>query len=107
MDNLSTTSAMVHEILVNEPASRNSDNLLYYLICKMLLAEQGENIDTIGFGKLFLSLKGYGLPQFETVGRCRRKLQQEFPELQGLEKIRSGRMNLCENFKEFAMEGQI
>ena len=107
MDNLTTISALVQDILVNEPDSRDSDNLLFYLVCKKLLADQGEDIETMGFGKLFLSLKGYGLPQFETVGRCRRKLQQEFPELQASNDVRCGRMNQCDSFKEFAMEGLI
>ena len=105
MDNLSTTSALVQEILINESSSRNSDNLLFYLVCKKLLADQGKDIDGMKFGKLILSLKKFGLPQFETVGRVRRRLQRKYPELQANEEIRDGRMNQCENFKEFAIEG--
>ena len=107
MNNLTNASALVKEILTEEPAARDSDNLLFYLVCKKVLADHGKNIDTIGFGKLFLSLRQYGLPQFETVGRVRRKLQQTFPELLSSSDVRNGRMNHCDNFKEYAMEGMI
>lgn len=107
MNNLTNASALVKEILVEVPAARDSDNLLFYLVCKKVLADNGKNIDSMGFGKLFLSLHKYGLPQFETVGRVRRKLQQTFPELQSSSEVRSGRMNHCDSFKEFAMEGLI
>lgn len=105
MDNLTTVSALVQHILLSEPDSRNSDNLLFYLVCKKLLADQGEDIETMGFGKLFLSLKGYGLPQFETVGRCRRKLQQEFPELQCSIDVAMSRASSRESFAAFGREG--
>ncbi|MDY2957095.1 MAG: hypothetical protein SOR59_05765 [Lachnospiraceae bacterium] len=107
MNNLTNASALVKDILTENPAARDSDNLLFYLVCKKVLADHGKNIDTIGFGKLFLSLRQYGLPQFETVGRVRRKLQQTFPELQSSSDVRNGRMNHCDNFKEYAMEGMI
>lgn len=74
MNNLTNASALVKDILTENPAARDSDNLLFYLACKKILADHGKNIDTIGFGNLFLSLHKYGLPQFETVGRVRRKL---------------------------------
>ena len=105
MDNLTTVSALVQDILVNEPDSRNSDNLLFYLVCKKLLADQGEDIETMGFGKLFLSLTGYGLPQFETVGRCRRKVQQEFPELQCSLDVAMSRASSRDSFAAFGREG--
>lgn len=107
MNNLTNASALVKDILTENPAARDSDNLLFYLVCKKILADHGKNIDTIGFGNLFLSLHKYGLPQFETVGRVRRKLQQTFPELQSSSEVRTGRMNHCDSFKEFAMEGLI
>ncbi len=106
MDNLTTVSALVQNILVNEPDSRNSDNLLFYLVCKKLLADQGEDIETMGFGKLFLSLKGYGLPQFETVGRCRRKLQQEFPELHCSPAVAMTRASNRDAFTAYGKDGE-
>ncbi len=106
MDNLTTVSALVQDILTNEPDARNSDNLLFYLVCKKLLADQGEDIDSMLFGKLFLSLKGYGLPQYESVGRCRRKLQHEFPELQCSLEVGVSRASNMDSFADYGKDGE-
>ena len=107
MDNITTITALVQEILTNEPNSRNSDNLLFYLICKKLLLEQGKDIDTIEFGRLFLSLKAYGLPKFETVGRCRRRLQQEFPCYRCSDEVAMVKSLKEEEFRQFVTEGLV
>ncbi len=106
MNNLTNASALVKEILTEEPAARDSDNLLFYLVCKKVLADHGKNIDTIGFGKLFLSLRQYGLPQFETVGRVRRKLQQIFPELQCSPAVAMNRASGRDAFTNYAKDGE-
>lgn len=104
---IETTTALVKDILTVNPASRNSDNFLFYLVCKKLLDDQGIDVETIGFVKLFLSLPGYGIPQFETVGRVRRKLQQEFPELRCNETVGQARSASQDAFKDFALEGRM
>ncbi len=106
MDNLTTVSAIVKDVLTEDPATRDSDNLLFYVVCKRILAKQGEDIDTMTFGRLFLSLKGYGLPQFESVGRCRRKLQHEFPELQCSPKVAMSRALSMDTFSDYGREGE-
>ena len=106
MDNLTTVSALVQDIMVNEPDSRDSDNLLFYLVCKKILADHGKNIDTIGFGNLFLSLHKYGLPQFETVGRVRRKLQQTFPELHCSPAVAMTRASNRDAFTDYGKDGE-
>ena len=106
MNNLTNASALVKEILTEEPAARDSDNLLFYLVCKKVLADQGKNIDTMGFGKLFLSLRQYGLPQFETVGRSRRKLQETFPELQCSPAVAMNRASGRDAFTNYAKDGE-
>lgn len=106
MKELETTSALVKEILITNPSSRNSDNLLFYLVCKKILADHGKNIDEMGFTKLFLSLKEYGLPQFETVGRIRRKLQQTFPDLRCSLEVAINRGMNTDAFIEYAKEGE-
>ena len=63
---IESTTALVHNILMMNSASRNSDNLLFYLVCKKLLGDQGIDIENMGFVKLFLSLSAYGLPPFES-----------------------------------------
>ena len=106
MTGFANTSELVKDILTNNEASRNSDNLLFYLVCKPLLAEQGVEVDKVGFAELFLSLKEYGLPQYETVGRIRRKLQQEFPELICSSEVGLNRSMIEDSFKDFAKDGE-
>ena len=103
---IETTTALVQDILTTNIASRNSDNYLFYLVCKHQLDEQGIDVDKIGFKKLFLSLKEYGLPQFETVRRTRQKLQEENPELRCKESVAIERAALEETFRDFALEGK-
>ena len=103
---LEKTTVLVKDILTSNIASRNSDNFLFYLVCKHQLDAQGIDIDTIGFKKLFLSLKEYGLPQFETVRRTRQKLQEENPELRCKESVAIERAALEETFRDFALEGK-
>lgn len=106
MNNLSTTSALVKDILTENPASRDSDNFLFYLVCKKLLADQGIDIEDMGFVKLFLSLPAYNLPQYETVGRCRRKMQQVFPELKCSLEVGMTRGSNADAFAEFGRDGE-
>lgn len=89
-------------ILINDKQSRNSDNYLFYLVAKKILGSKGIDIDKIGFKDLFLSIKEYGLPQYETVGRCRRKLQHDHPELSGSESVNMQRLLNQDAFSEFA-----
>ena len=106
MNNLTNASALVKDILTENPAARDSDNLLFYLVCKKILADHGKNIDTIGFGNLFLSLHKYGLPQFETVGRVRRKLQQTFPELHCSPAVAMTRASNKDAFTDYGKDGE-
>jgi hypothetical protein len=104
MDELKNTSTLVMDLLINDKHSRNSDNYLFYLVAKKILGSKGIDIDTIGFKDLFLQLKEYGLPQFETVGRIRRRLQHDHPELSGSESVSMIRSLNQETFSEFAIE---
>lgn len=104
MTDLQSTTELVKDILTENPDSRDSDNFLFYLVCKKLLGDQGMDIETMGFTKLFLSLHGYGLPQFGTVGRVRRKLQQQFPELKCSYNVGVSRSMNEALFEEYAIE---
>lgn len=103
MDEITTTIELVQFFLINDKRSRNSDNYLFYLVAKKILGSKGINVDNIGFKDLFLSIKEYGLPQFETVGRCRRKLQHDHPELSGCESVSMQRLLNQDTFSEFAI----
>ena len=107
LDNLTNTTALVKDILTEIPASRDSDNLLFYMLCERVLKDQGIEVNELSFKKLFLHLKDFGLPQFETVGRVRRKLQQTFPEFHSSKKVSMNRGINADTFLEFAKEGLI
>lgn len=98
---------LVREVLNQEKDARNSDHLLYYYVCGHILADKGKNINNaneVDFGRVFLAPNEYGLPQFETVSRARRKLQHDFPELAGNVKVSMQRSMNEDAFKEFATE---
>lgn len=84
--------------LENYPATRNNDALLYYRVCEWI------NSDIIGkpFGYVLTNLKEFELPTYDTIGRCRRKLQAEFPELAANPTVTDFRALKQEEFKEFA-----
>jgi hypothetical protein len=46
----------------------------------------------------FTNRKKYGLPTFESVSRCRRKAQEEFPDLRPPKKIQEARTKREEEF---------
>ncbi len=102
MDELNNTSTLVMDFLIHDRHSRDSDNYLFYLVAKKILGSKGIDIEKIGFTDLFLQLKEYGLPQFETVGRIRRKLQHKHPELSGSESVSMQRSLNQEVFNDFS-----
>lgn len=98
MNNLKTTTELVKQILIDQPATRSNDALLYYRVCDHI----DSHITNAAFGYVLLNLKEYGLPTIETVGRCRRKLQHDFPELAANETVECFRAMQEQEFREFA-----
>ena len=105
MEGFTNTSSLVMNILTSEPSTRNSDNILFHQVCKTILSNQGIDINDLGFTELFLSLKGYGIPQFETVGRIRRKIQSECPELQCNEIVGMEKSLMQDSFCNYGKDG--
>ena len=102
MNEIQSTSKLVKETLINDPATRNSDNYLYYVICRDLLAKIGINIDNISLPQALLCRKSLFLPPFETVRRTRQKAQEKCPELAALPEVEAKRAELEEEYREFA-----
>jgi hypothetical protein len=63
---------VVERCLVDSPAARNSDSLLYYLVCTTM----NPDVDTYKFKDCLLRQNELGLPKFESVRRARQKIQQ-------------------------------
>ena len=85
---LKTTTELVKAILTENPETRNSDRLLYVELTKY-------------YSEKF-NLDSWGLPEIETVGRCRRKLQRDYPELRANDTVEGFRTVRQEEFKKYA-----
>lgn len=107
MDNIRNTSDLVKEALIRNPQARNSDNYLYYIICKAKLAGMGFDISKISLEDGLLKRNEYGLPLFETVKRTRQKVQECHPELAGNSKIEAMRVIREESFKGYARQVSV
>lgn len=98
MEKLYNTTVLVKKILEDVPETRNDDNLLYYRVCDV--------IDSyclgLSFGWVLLNMKELEIPTIETVGRCRRKLQEQFPELRATDKVKGFRTDRERKFEAYA-----
>lgn len=83
----------VKAILEEHPAAREDDRALYYWILK----EEGYDV-TVSIARF---LMGTGYPNFETIGRVRRKLQEKYPELSE-NSIRAMRSKAEKEFEAYA-----
>lgn len=95
---LATMHDIVKDLLKNDPKTRNSDDLLYIAVCKKLNPE----VEHWLFCDAFKYKKELGLPSFESISRCRRKIQETFPELSAKDDVQNQRTLNEEIFKEYA-----
>lgn len=102
MNELNNTTELVKSVLKLHPQARNSDNYLYYTVCKIIGRRNGIDVDSMPMPRFFLHLKDFGFPAFETVRRTRQKLQAECPELAADATVEAGRMLNEEAFREYA-----
>lgn len=104
---LKNTSELVKAVLKLHPQARNSDNYLYYTICKIIGRRNGIDIDSMSMPRFFFNLKDYGFPPFETVRRTRQKLQASYPELAGDSNVEGQRILNEEAFKDYARKVNV
>ena len=95
---LKTTTDIVKDILEHDPASRNSDDYLYYMVCRSI---DGISVH-LPFWKVMLNRKEYNFPAFESVRRVRQKMQEKYPELSGDSTVEAHRILNEEVFREYA-----
>lgn len=95
---LRTTTEIVKDILENDVMARNSDDYLYYMVCRKV----NEIIVHLPFWKVMLNRKQYKFPSFKSVERARRKLQKAYPEYAGDEEVEAQRVLNEEVFVEYA-----
>lgn len=102
MHKIEQTTKLVKNTLETHPQTRNSDNYLYYIICKGQLEKQGLDIEKISLSSGLLHRGKLALPPFETVRRARQKLQARCPHLAALPEVEAARLAEEEKFREFA-----
>ena len=96
MSRISKYENVVHAILLDKVATRADDKLLYYWV----LHEEGFNLGiTIAN---FLLCANY--PNYDSITRCRRKLQEKYPELRPPKNVQIGRDEAEKEFVEYARE---
>ena len=102
MNKLRTLTDMVRIILEQQPETRSSDNLLYIEVLRRCTNQNVLNMPVWAF---YQNLKEWQLPSIETVGRCRRKAQQENPHLKATAEVQGFRYDKETEFMRFAVKG--
>ena len=102
MNNLNTLTDLVKTILEQQPETRSSDNLLYI---EVLARTSGQNVMNMPVWAFYENLREWKLPSIETVGRCRRKAQQENPHLKATTEVQGFRCDRESEFRKFAVKG--
>lgn len=100
MRNLKTIEGKVKAILEKDEEARNDDMTLYLKVCNTCLKGTG----AMPFAEVMLQYRYLGLPSFESVGRTRRKLQAQFPELMGSVRVQKLRAAQEKAYRKYAKE---
>ena len=96
-------SALVKNLLINEPDTRNSDDVLYRRVIETVGDARGLDVSRIPVTAFFSYGASEGFPSYETVSRTRRKLQATYPELEGCEVVLYERAMLEQDYKRYAL----
>lgn len=99
---LITTTKLVKAILEQDERARNSDSFLYFRVLGVLGLDKGIDVNRVPIALFLLNMKEWGFPNFETVRRTRQKIQADYPELAGKEKVQAFRSDNEEIFREYA-----
>ena len=87
MAKLNTIEKMVLEVLEQSPLARADDYVLMWLVCEKTKPELSEK----PFADVLYNHYAWGLPNWESVTRCRRKIQAKRPDLVAPETARKRR----------------
>lgn len=95
--NLRLLKQVVEEILILKPECRDSDKLLFIAVARKYLG--------IPFGPLHIDeFVIQSIPPNESITRCRRKIQEEMPNLKGSKKIQEARANKEVAYRSWSIE---
>lgn len=106
MDKITKTKELVKYILEKCPETRDCDYLLWRkVILSYSFDAKGACVAALPVLDFLANVNKFGVPPFGTVARCRRKVQEQHPELLGTKRVRRKRKEKEEKFKEFARNG--
>ena len=88
---------VIKALAVNKEC-RENDHMLYVAVCEDIVGGELNN-----FLEMFTNRKAYELPPFESVSRCRRRVQAQYPELQSRERIAKMRDNKQLDYIDYAI----
>lgn len=100
MENIKKVEDVVRGIMECRPEARNSDNILYSFV----ISEYNPLALKQPLGEYLRYFKDLHIPRFETVARCRRKLQEKNEHLRGAEDVRRWREENETRFFNYAKE---
>ena len=101
MSKLSKLEPVVKKVLENFEETRSDDFKLIYSVYREL-----DFVHTTRelFYEIMMNHDLYKLPPFESITRCRRKIQKDYPELAN-EKTKEKRLNATSDYIDYAIDG--
>lgn len=88
---------LVKSALIKNKSARENDHMLYIEVAYMI----NPALVNINFVANFMEAKRNGLPNFESVSRAKRKIQEENPELKGSKENQAGRQIKQIEFEDY------
>lgn len=93
---------IVENILRADPSTRNDNDRLVMAVYIQIAYEKGIMIQNHSFTTVISCRKSWGLPSYESVTRCRRKLQEADPSLRSDDNVEAMREVREEEYREWA-----
>ena len=90
-NNLFKLGEIVENVLEEYEETRNDDNCLYLQIIKLYCVQRNIDIEGLSFEYFLLNQREMGFPSIESVGRCRRRIQETRADLCATESVRRKR----------------
>lgn len=91
---LNNITQMVWHCLTKYPETRNSDRKLALYVYSEFYGVFNQPFNRV--------IENTDLPSFETIGRCRRKIQEENEDLRGVKPVEDARIALQEEYIAYA-----
>lgn len=107
---INETATIVKAILENNIQARNNDNLLICLVVQQygfMAKNRGEKQFSWDdqFYMILDLINKKKVPSLETITRCRRKVQEQYPNLRATESVQKSRHQNTEKYKNLARKG--